>query len=119
MSEASITATFDGVTIDGEYADGRRFTETYATDRSVVYEEGPISAGGHWSVMGGAFCTIYDGDPAGGCFQVTQIGSNCFEFYFVARTEEEAQSEAEKRPSWTARGWRTGDPPTCREDATV
>ena len=44
--------------------------------------------GGHWSVASGTFCTIYDDDPTGGCFRVQKTGANCFEFYFVARTED-------------------------------
>ncbi len=119
MSEQEIASTFSGLTIDGEYADGRRFTETYAQDNSVVYEDGPVTAGGHWSVKGGAFCTIYDGDPAGGCFRVAEIGANCFEFYFVTRTEEEAEKRELGKPAWTARGWRKDRPATCREEASV
>ena len=53
-------------------------------------KKGEHSTAGRWSISEGTLCTIYDNDPTGGCFRVLKTGSNCFEFYFVARNEYEA-----------------------------
>lgn len=119
MADEELSETFAGVTIDGHYADGRTFTERYNEDMALSYSEGLRRSKGHWSVISGAFCTIYTGDPSGGCFKVTRIGPNCFEFYFVARTEEEMRRRDDGKPGWTARAWIQGRPPTCREDPIV
>ncbi|MDX2257788.1 MAG: hypothetical protein NW205_02620 [Hyphomicrobiaceae bacterium] len=119
MTEQDIASAFSGVTIDGEYADGRRFTERYNKDKSLNYQEGPMEIDGYWSVTAGTFCTIYADDATGGCYRVTRVGQNCYEFYFVTRTEEEAASRPSDKPSWTARGWHQGEPASCREGASV
>ena len=119
MPDEELTATFAGVTIDGEYVDGRYFTERYHNDMALEYFEGPREAKGHWSVVSGTFCTIYSGDPSGGCFRVARIGSNCFEFYFVARTEEQVRRNEDGKPGWTARGWVKGKKATCQDEPIV
>lgn len=119
MGEDELRATFAGVTIDGQYEDGRGFTERYRSDMAVAYSEGPRETTGHWSVISDTFCTIYRGDPTGGCFRVTRIGDNCFEFYFVARTEAQVRRRNERKPGWTARGWIKGLPATCVEEPIV
>ena len=119
MGEDELRATFAGVTIDGQYEDGRGFTESYRSDMAVAYSEGPRETTGHWSVISDTFCTIYRGDHTGGCFRVTRIGDNCFEFYFVARTEAQVRRRNESKPGWTARGWIKGLPATCVEEPIV
>lgn len=119
MGEGELSSTFSGSTINGHYADGRTFTERYFDDRALAYSEGPREATGHWSVISGTFCTIYSGDPSGGCFRVAQIGNNCFEFYFVARTEEQVRRNDDGKPGWTARAWISDRPATCKEDPIV
>lgn len=115
MGKEELLSTFSGVTIDGQYEDGRQFTEIYRGDMALAYSEGPRETTGHWSVISDTFCTIYRGDPSGGCFRVTRIGENCFEFYFVARTEAQVRRRNEGKPGWTARGWIKGSPATCVE----
>jgi hypothetical protein len=119
MADEDLRATFGGVTVDGHYVDGRRFSEQYEIDMGLVYSEGPRETTGHWSVISGSFCTIYDGDPTGGCFKVARSGANCFEFYFIARTEEQVRQRKGGQPGWTARAWIKGLPDTCREEPMV
>lgn len=118
MSNAELRTAFSGVTLEGKYGSGKPFSETYRADGRVAYQERGATIGGKWSVEAGTFCTIYDADPTGGCYRVRQVGANCFEFYFVARTEEKAQSEP-GRPAWTARGSVTGKPGACTEEHSV
>jgi hypothetical protein len=118
MSEAELAASFNGVTLNGRYADGREFTERYLASGRIEYLEREIRIGGLWSIRSGTFCTIYDADPAGGCYRVHRESENCYEFYFVARTQEQAEHDPRK-PSWTARGAIEGKSPTCDDDAAV
>lgn len=118
MSESELETAFYDVAVEGKYADGRPFHERYNANRRVEYREGGMSTGGTWSVQSGTFCTIYDGDSAGGCFRVKKVSGNCFEFYFVARTEAEAERDP-RRPAWTARASIVGKPGACQDDITV
>lgn len=117
MSGDEITIALGGKAIDGHYRGGRTFSETYAFDGSLRYRDDKRQSGGHWSVINGSFCTIYDTDPTGGCFRVRRSGANCFEFYFVARTETEAATP--RTPDWTARGWLNDTKDTCVEGANA
>lgn len=118
MSEDAMRQTFAGVTLDGKYGSGRPFTETYDKDGRLEYRGVEAVIGGRWSVKAGTFCTIYDNDSTGGCFRVKQVAGNCYEFYFVARTEAQAQAEPGS-PAWTARGHVVGKPGTCAEQHNV
>lgn len=118
MSDAELEAVFTDVALEGKYVDGRPFHERHRADRRVEYRERSLSTGGTWSVQAGSFCTIYDGDASGGCFRVKQVSANCFEFYFVARTETEAHRDP-RRPAWTARGSIVGKPGACQDESTV
>jgi hypothetical protein len=118
MSEADMTASFGGKTITGQYADGVGFSETYGADGRIDYRERGRDMTGRWLVRAGTFCTLYDTSPTGGCYRVVRRGPNCFEFYFIARDE----TQAERRPglpSWTAQAWIKDLPATCKDDATV
>jgi hypothetical protein len=117
MDATALKAAFSGVTIEGFYADGRPFEESYESTGRLRYVEelrNRIQLG-YWSIVQGTFCTIYDAHPTGGCFRVRQHSANCFEFYFQARTEDEARKPDLDHPSWTARAWRKGVPSTCDE----
>lgn len=118
MSDAELAATFGGRTISGEYDNGDTFEETYEQAGAVRYRDQRRVSGGKWSVRAGTFCTIYDDDPAGGCYRVTKSGDNCFEFHFVARTEVQAEKQPGK-PNWTARGWFPDKPKTCVDGESV
>lgn len=117
MTEDEMRAAFGGKTLDGHYQGGRTFTETYRADGSLRYRDELRASNGHWSVTAGTFCTIYDEDSTGGCFRVHREGANCYEFYFVARTEEKAKEPG--TPSWTARAWHTGEKSTCVDGANA
>ena len=119
MSEDALKAAFASKTIQGHYASGKAFTETYTADGTIAYQERSVAYHGHWSLQAGTFCTIYDTDPTGGCYQVKQISDNCYEFYFVARTEAEAASLGPGVPSWTARAAVSDRDATCADKPTV
>lgn len=118
MTDADLSATFAGRDISGEYENGVTFAETYAADGTVRYRDARRTSSGKWSVTAGTFCTIYDDDPAGGCYRVRKASENCFEFHFVARTEHQA-GEAPGKPAWTARGWFANQPKTCVDRESV
>jgi hypothetical protein len=117
MGEEDLRRTFAGATIDGHYQSGRTFTEHYDAAGRVDYRDEARKTGGRWTIVSGSFCTLYDEDPTGGCFRVARTGANCFEFYFVARTEDEARRPRD--PDWTARGWLAREASTCGEGANV
>jgi hypothetical protein len=119
MDEAALTMAFAGKTIQGNYASGKSFTETYKSDGAIDYREKDIAYKGHWSLQAGSFCTIYHSDPTGGCYQVRQVSDNCFEFYFVTRTEAQAAEHDLGRPSWTARAAVSDRDATCNEKPAV
>jgi hypothetical protein len=119
MDEPALKSAFAGKTIQGNYASGKAFTETYRADGSIDYRENNLNYVGHWSVQEGTFCTIYHSDPTGGCYQVRQVSANCYEFYFVTRTEAEAAGKDLGRPSWTARAAVSDRDPTCNEKPSV
>ena len=104
MDGAELVQRFGGATIDGRYASGKAFTERYEPDGRLTYTEHSLTLGGHWSVTEGTLCTIYDGDASGGCYRVARVAPNCYEFYFVSRTEDAAPGPPDGIPRWTARG---------------
>lgn len=110
---------FDDATLDGRYATGRPFTERYGRDGRVRYTERGVTLGGHWSITAGTLCTIYDGDDSGGCYRVVRVAPNCYEFYFVSRTEETAPGTTGGKPKWTARGALQGQPNACSDEPSV
>jgi hypothetical protein len=118
MSEADLKTTFGGAEIDGHYSTGAPFTEKYMDGGRLEYTERGLLMGGRWSVQTNQFCTIYDRNMSGGCFQVKRAGVNCYEFYFIARTEEKAKFKPDE-PSWTAQAWRKDKPGSCKEQQTV
>lgn len=120
LSDAELKVSFAGHTIEGVYPDGRSFIEAYESDGRLDYTEGPRTMTGRWSVVADTFCTIYDGSETGGCFRVRRVSANCYEFYFQARSEAEAADpDNARKPSWTARAWRTDALATCKEAPAV
>lgn len=112
MRDAEIEAAFKGKTIEGVYASGLPFTETYAEGGHTNYSEPTRELTGRWSIVSGSFCTLYDDASSGGCFKVRRIGDNCFEFFVNALSEAEAATDPEPA-GWTARGWRKGERASC------
>lgn len=117
LQDAEIASALAGKTIDGRYASGRAFTERYNHDGRLQYMEEGATIGGRWSVTAGTLCTIYDADPAGGCFRVARVSANCFEFFFASRTEEAAPGG--QTPQWTARGSVNGEASACEDAESV
>jgi hypothetical protein len=118
MGESALNRTFSGKSIEGHYADGATFTESYDSDGHLSYSDERRQTAGRWSLQAGTFCTIYDADPSGGCYRVQKVSANCFEFYFAARTVEQAQRGGD-RPSWTARGWIKDEASSCPDQVGV
>lgn len=119
LTDEAIAAELGGKTLEGRYANGRAFTETYGDDGRLHYLEPGATLGGRWSVRAGTLCTIYDTEPTGGCYRVGKVGANCFEFYFVARTEAAAPGPDGLKPSWTAQGSIAGQGRACKDSADV
>ncbi len=119
LNGPEIQQKFNNVTIDGRYADGRAFTERYGADGRLIYTEHGTAMGGHWSVTEGTLCTIYDYDETGGCYRVSRVDTNCYEFYVVSRTEAAAPGPADGKPRWTARGAVQGQPSACKDAPSV
>lgn len=119
LTQTEILQQFKGSTIDGRYANGKAFTERYAADGRLSYMETGLTLGGHWSVTEGTLCTIYDFDASGGCYRVARVDTNCYEFYFVSRTESAAPGPPGGKPSWTARGALQGKASACRDAPSV
>lgn len=119
MTGDAIRSTFAGKTIQGHYADGTAFTEEYRADGAIDYRERDKTQAGHWSLQGNAFCTIYHRWATGGCYRVRQVSDNCYEFFFVARTEFEAANRLTTRPSLTARAAVADRTATCEERPAV
>jgi hypothetical protein len=119
LTGTEISNAIAGKTLEGRYANGRAFTERYGPDGRVEYFDDGRTIGGRWSVTVGTLCTIYDNDPAGGCFRVSRVSENCFEFYFASRTEETAPGPDDARPHWTALGSVRGEASTCQEGASA
>ncbi len=110
---------FSNATIDGRYANGKPFTEHYGSNGRLNYVEQTMTLGGHWSITQGTLCTIYDVDVTGGCYRVMRVDTNCYEFYFVSRTEEQAPGPNDGKPRWTARGAIQGQPSACKDEPAV
>ena len=119
MTDAELLQHFNNSTLDGRYASGKAFTERYGVDGRLTYTERGVTMGGHWSVTEGTLCTIYDTDASGGCYRVSRVSTNCYEFYFVSRTEEAAPGPGDGTPRWTARGALQGQPSACKDEPSV
>ncbi|MCX5514329.1 hypothetical protein C3941_14745 [Kaistia algarum] len=108
VPESEIERIFSGMTLDGTYANGSFFSETYNSDGTIRYHDPDGADSGEWSVKDGRFCTFYE-NAEGACFAVERDGANCFTFYAPSGTS----SDAPLNPDWTSRGWDTTLPPTC------
>jgi hypothetical protein len=117
MSEEAMRGAFIGRTLDGQYVNGERWTETYTADGRLDYRERVRRGLGYWLFRGRVFCTFYDPGQElnGGCFTALQPSRNCYEFYIAGFGELEAGRESWPGPlgSWVARAWRKDEPSTC------
>src|SRR5512145_145337 len=123
MGEDAMRTAFIGKTLDGQYVNGERWTETYTADGRLDYRESIRKGVGYWYFRGHVFCTFYDPGQGlnGGCFTTLQPSSNCYEFYVAGLNEGEIDKETSPGPggSWVARAWRRGEPSTCEARPTV
>src|SRR5688572_167786 len=61
MTEGAMRAAFIGKTLDGHYADGEDWTESYGQDGRLDYRDRRRgSVVGHWYFRDHVFCTFYD-----------------------------------------------------------
>jgi hypothetical protein len=123
MTEASMRTAFIGNTLDGQYVNGERWTETYTPNGRLDYSESVRKGVGYWYFRRHVFCTFYDPGQGlnGGCFTAVQPSANCYEFYLAGLTEREAERESAPGPldKWVARAWRRSEPSTCEARPTV
>jgi hypothetical protein len=123
MTEAAMRAAFVGKTLDGYYADGEDWSESYAADGRLDYNDRRRRGRGNWYFRDQVFCTFYDPGQyiAGGCFTAVQSGANCYEFYLASYSEREADHPPPPGPvgRWVARASRRGEPSTCEARPTV
>jgi hypothetical protein len=112
----AVLQAFSGKTIQGNYADGMQFAETYHPGGNLTYRDDRESDTGHWFERNGLFCTFYvKGD--GACFAIIKTGSNCYQMYV---RENEDGSPSEMNGNWNSLGWDASRPSTCDlSDETV
>jgi hypothetical protein len=67
---------------------------------------------GTWSIANGKFCTFYWG-VIGGCFDVHQVGKNCFEF--LLQLDNLKLLTKFKTRHWVGRVWRPNEKKTCTD----
>jgi len=108
MAADEIEKALSGITLDGVYANGTFFSESYNADGTIRYHDPDGADSGEWSVQDGRFCTFYE-SAQGACFFVERDGANCFTFYEGDGEGEDAKPKAD----WTSRGWNRDLPPTC------
>ncbi len=109
LDGAEIIATFTGMSMVGNYADGVKFTETYHPNGSIDYHDDNMSADGHWYERHGLFCTFYT-NVSGACFAVIKTGANCYEYYIREEEDGTVSPQAEK---WNSVGWDKSKPSSC------
>ena len=117
LVEQEIRQALLGQTFDGEYADGRAWSERFNEDLTTKYQEdGPAVSGTMW-FLPRQVCFRYGeaSDFSGGCFEVWRRGANCFDFYGTGFGSGTSASllQKEQGAAWTARAWMAGRPSTC------
>jgi hypothetical protein len=120
LNGPAIIELFDGKTLTGVYNDGTPVTERYAVGGKIdMYKDSYRSSTGTWSVVNNLLCTFYDTpDMSGGCFRVEQVSANCFDYYALADSTEQALTPTDK-PRYTARASIEGVPETCPDELSV
>jgi hypothetical protein len=125
MSQDAQRKAFIGKTLDGYYATGVAWTETYLGTGRLDYHEQTRKAVGYWYFRGDVFCTFYDPphDPVmmGGCWLTIKTSANCYELYLAGLDDKGPSNEGapEGEVRWNARAWRQDEPSTCSEKPIV
>jgi hypothetical protein len=123
MTEQAMRGAFIGKTLDGHYADGADWTESYGADGRLGYHDrkhGKVA--GYWYFRDRVFCTIYDPGQliGGGCFTALQESANCYAFYTAGLGDREADGPPPGPTGrWVARASRRGELSTCEARPTV
>ena len=112
---AEVIALFEGHAMAGAYADGTAFREAYEQGGHISYWDPRGSVTGKWSVRNDLLCTFYDNGMSGGCFRIARLSVNCFDFYAVTTSEEEAMAPGPRR-DYTARGSLDNAKSTCPDE---
>jgi hypothetical protein len=114
LTVSEMQTAFASRTLNGAYASGLEFTETYLSDGTINYSDARLQATGRWHISDQGFCTFYDGsaEMSGGCFLARKVSANCFEFYLRESQDSGPLPEGETRP-YVAQGWYPEEPSTC------
>jgi hypothetical protein len=115
-----ILSMLSGKTVRGAYLDGTAFTETFWPDGKDTYWDPRGTSMGKWSVARDLMCFEYDPEykMAGGCFRVEKSGANCFDFYAMSATMNDAPV-TDKKPRYVARASADGVAGTCPVELQV
>lgn len=119
MKRDEIVEAFVDRQLSGVYPSGVPWTEMVRRDGTSDYREGRQRREGRWWMSGDNFCFAYALPQSGGCFQVVQIGSNCFELYAVGTSGNAQAPPAGTRRHWNGRMWRESEAATCHERPSV
>ncbi|MEO1693624.1 MAG: hypothetical protein AAFR55_00115 [Pseudomonadota bacterium] len=114
MPPDALRATFSGVAITGFDRKGIRFSARFARggDAVLAKQNGAFFEGA-WSIVGRAFCTIYDSPPAGACYVVRRVSANCFGFHHAADTRAAAAADLTPREQTALEVSIKGQQQTC------
>ena len=104
--------------MQGEYPDGRQWTETFNTDMTSRYVESGQVSRGAMRFDGSNLCFTYASGFSGGCFEVWRRSDNCFDFYAIADDGSVTATTRQRQEGqgWTARAWFEGRKSTCIAD---
>ncbi len=108
LNGKDLAYVFAGREVNGVYANGATFVETYHRDGSITYIDTQQSLKGNWKIDGEQFCTTYDGGP-GGCYTVKKLSENCFEYWLADSNSVET--------GWLARASQSKYPDTCKNES--
>ena len=118
LEGSTLKEAFHGKTMDGIYKIPRqrtgthKFTESFNTDGTADYFEGPIVDKGQWQVRGTLICFRYEGALAGGvsCFNVYRSGT-CLYSYNPANIGDDGYPYDDNL--WSVKTITRGDISTC------
>ena len=118
LTETEVRNELLGLTVDGEYQDGKAWRERFNTDGTSIYEQDGETAKGTITFRSGRMCFSYADGFSGGCFEVWRRSFNCFDFYSTNTDGTIGATPNQRRNgiAWTARAWRSDTPSTCVSD---
>jgi hypothetical protein len=106
MTDMDLHYVFVGREVTGAYANGVPFRETYRKSGKIEYSDTANTLAGNWEISGGKLCTKY-AEQAGGCYKITKVSANCFEYWLLAA------DGANVEKSWIARSSQSKYPSSC------